>query len=777
MTWVGVTPHVAALHVLRAMFPEGTRLSSDLTPAQISGVEHARHALASRGLVLIADVVGSGKSFIALQLIREALAANQPVLLTTPAALGPGWRRLLGRPMPVDWLSHTRLALDDDRVQAIGRPQWIVVDEAHAFRNPATRRYRTLARLAVSARLVLLTATPINNSLLDLYFLLRLGLGDGAFADRGVRHLGEAMRSAAARNGQLSPTLRGALDSVVIRRGRETLREAGLGELRFPRRAPPVAVQYRLDETHHAIVGNALKSISELQFAAFDSEQRSNASALLSMTLVKRLESSLAAFAASLASLIRFHALFLESLAAGRVLRPTEVRGIVDQLLLAPLLGAPLARSIDREHLRMAVGADLHRLLVLRDQLRPNSITDRKMEALCRLLDGALCGRRVLLFTEFRETASALWTRLRGRGGVARIDGSSAWLGAGRASRLEVVRRFAPHSNGARPPPAREQVQLLIATDVLSEGLNLQDADTVVSYDLPWNPVRLIQRVGRIDRLGSPHDLVWCYHFLPDRHLEDYLALVRRLCTKLEVIRAGLGEEEVVLGVTDAAFLDRLVRGDASVLEEPATMDHWSDMRASIPASAALPLGGVPVAQLPGAPDAVVLVLGAPPPIRFMRIQRGRLESLSVSEAAGLVRSALGLTTGQLFLDPCILEHSLSRLQRNLSRPAALRAGSVAGLAGRRVLQLARTCGDSDALALRADQLLERLAEGLRSGEEVAVRAWVSRSRLPAAAQVGSLLDELESCLGAVPESTGVRDSVIAAFVLREAVVGLTHPP
>jgi hypothetical protein len=751
------------------MFPESTPASSELMPAQHSGVEQARQALASRGLVVIADVVGSGKSFIALQLIREALADRQRVLLTTPAALGPGWRRLLGKPMPVDWLSHTRMSLDDDRVQSIGCPQWIVVDEAHAFRNPATRRYRTLARLAVSARLVLLTATPINNSLLDLYFLLRLGLGDGTFVDRGVPHLGEAMRAAADRNGQLSPALRAALDSVVVRRSREALRRAGLGELRFPRRAPPVAVRYTLDDAHYGLVASSIKSISELQFAAFDTTQGGSSGALLAMTLLKRLESSLAAFSASLASLIRFYTLFLEGLAAGRVLRPGDVRGLADQFLLAPLVGAPLPRSIDARRLRMAAGADLHHLLILRDLWGSNSIADRKLDALCQLLDGTLKERRVLLFTEFRETASALWARLRSRSGVARIDGSAAWLGAGRASRLEVVHRFAPRSNGARPPPAREQVQLLIATDVLSEGLNLQDADTVVSFDLPWNPVRLIQRVGRIDRLGSPHEVVECYHFMPDQHLEDYLALVRRLCTKLEVIRAGLGEDEVVLGTSDASFLDRLVRGDATVLEAEAVgMDHWAELRVAPRANVVIPPDRVPVARLPGNGHAIVLVLGAPPPVRFLWIDGGQTRSLSAQESSVLIADALQLTIGQRLPNPHDLDDALARLDSSFGQRAELRASSVAGLAARRVLQLVRASADSDVLTRRADSLLGRLARGLRTGEEVAVRAWVrhSRTRPGGNGHVGRLLDELEGCLGALPGPTDVRDSVIAAFVI-----------
>jgi hypothetical protein len=391
------------------------------------------------------------------------------------------------------------------------------------------------------------------------------------------------------------------------------------------------------------------------------------------------------------------------------------------------------------------------------------------MDALCELLDGLLNGHLVLLFTEFRETASALWARLRSRGGVARIDGSSAWLGAGRASRLEVVRRFAPRSNGAHPPPMREQVRLLIATDVLAEGLNLQDADTVISYDLPWNPVRLIQRVGRIDRLGSQHDLVGCYNFMPDRHLEDYIALVRRLSTKLEVIRGGLGEEEVVLATADTAFLDRLVRGDPTVLEESTEPpDVWSELRPAARVGGVLQLDGLPVAELPGAQDAVVFALGGPP-VRFVRIQQGQVRTLVGLEASQLVRTALNVTDGQSDASAQQVEDALAALDRQFNQSAALQASSAAGQVGRRVLQLVRVCPDSEVVTRRADALLRRLAQGLRTGEEASASAWASRShgRTSGCVEVTAMLEDLERCLGLATEPKALSNSVLAAFVIR----------
>jgi superfamily II DNA/RNA helicase len=177
--------------------------------------------------------------------------------------------------------------------------------------------------------------------------------------------------------------------------------------------------------------------------------------------------------------------------------------------------------------------------------------SDHKLEKLVELLEGPLSGRKVLVFTEFKDTARYVYHQLKHKPYVAQIDSESARLGLERASRREVIERFAPRSNELPDPPRRERVELLIATDVLSEGLNLQDASVVVSYDLPWNPVRLMQRVGRVDRLGSQSDFIELYHFIPARALDQLLGLMSRLATKVSTIGTALGLDYPVLATPE----------------------------------------------------------------------------------------------------------------------------------------------------------------------------------------------------------------------------------
>ncbi len=624
-------PDVVAATILTARFPEVLREDDgsaggpanadsgqpalrpvfDLADFQRDAVARARAVLARRGGVLIADSVGLGKTYMGLALAGEAGDRGEAVLVATPAALrrvwAPGMRRL-GRRGTVHWTSHTRLSRGLHDPGALGELGLIVVDEAHAFRNPATRRYRALAELCADARVVLLTATPVNNALADLYALIRLFAHDAAFADLGVPDLRAAFREAAgavpaARRtpavlqdpGPVLPVLQ----DVVIRRTRPFVRDhygavrlpGEEGVLRFPRRAPPRIVRYDLlPDGGFTALAHDLAALSFAALAAASGggrgagrdrvaapegavAERVPVAELARLGLLKRLESSLAAFRTSAARQTRFHEAFLEALRAGRLLtaRSHRADGDGDQLVLTPLTATPLPRGTDPARLARRAEADLARLR------RMTAAADRALEAgegklaaLRRLLEDE-AGARVVVFTEFRDTAAHLWRNLAGGHRVGRVDGAGAWLGTERAGRRQVIERFAPRANGAREPPARERVDLLIATDVLAEGLNLQDAARVVCYDLPWNPVRLIQRVGRVDRLGSQHDAVHAWCFTPAVELEAMLGLVARVRAKLATLRAAVGLEAPVLddtGDADLHVIRRLAGGDPGLLDD-----------------------------------------------------------------------------------------------------------------------------------------------------------------------------------------------------------------
>lgn len=523
------------------------------------------------------------------------------------------------------WTSHTRLGRGTAPEALQQGLDLVVIDEAHAFRNPHTRRYRALAEVTRTARLVLLTATPINNSPADLYHLIRLFAGDGDFHDLGIPDLRETFRAAATapHTGQAAPSLQPLMAEIMIRRTR-TLVGYGMGAdttveptakvaaprpdltearsgpdvagtaLRFPHRAPPRAVRYALDQVYDGFLPELAATLADLtlapfRLAAYGANLPGTATnapdELIRIGLMKRLESSLAAFRASIARQLRFTTAFLASLERGLLRLPADQRTLFArgdetgaQLSLEELTLRPLPPGLDLARLRDDANSDRQRLDTLHRRLAalssencqmpapkssgtgrppgphrhvaaaPGRSCDPKLARLLMLLDDELRGEKVVVFTEFRETARYLWRALRARGATALIDGGGAFLGNGPAGRQEVIARFAPHANHAPPPPPHERVDLLLATDVLAEGLNLQDARIVISYDLPWNPVRLMQRIGRVDRIGSPHQTVFPYHFLPDHGLDELLRLVDRLQLKLTGIRQTIGEEFVMMG-------------------------------------------------------------------------------------------------------------------------------------------------------------------------------------------------------------------------------------
>ena len=172
---------------------------------------------------------------------------------------------------------------------------------------------------------------------------------------------------------------------------------------------------------------------------------------------------------------------------------------------------------------------------------------DAKLEALKQLLAKDLKGQKVIVFTYYRDTARYLYRELGGDRGedfrkqagepsIRRMDG-----GASPAERSRLIQAFAPQSNN-RPDlvGSDSEVDILVSTDVLSEGQNLQDCGVLVNYDLHWNPTRMVQRAGRIDRIGSKHSLLWVHNMFPEEGLERLLGLVESLSRKItDIDRTG----------------------------------------------------------------------------------------------------------------------------------------------------------------------------------------------------------------------------------------------
>lgn len=630
-----------------------------LTMFQRHGVWRARRILQDYGGVVVADEVGLGKTFIAGEILSAAAKDFKRSLLVVPAALRRGWDRFLndhniGR--FVELVSYDELARDRQFHDPARRPLaaratlqqdiavygLVVVDEAHNYRNPnAPYRAEVLKKLLAGQRkdLVLLTATPVNNSLWDLYQLMRYFLRQhGALAARGIPDYRARFKDAARQDpAALSPdTLYPVIDAVTVKRTRAFVRRYYAGdEIRGPDgvmrpivfpQAVPITVRYDLDRMAPGLfdaVADALDPVNGADLLAFaryapaafrrdrdaeDTEAAEGAAGLLRSGLLKRFESSAHAFRLSLERMVREHELFLAALARGKVLSTAFLRELsADDEGFEEVLDAAGAEEdaagYDVVALRAAVERDAAILRGLAGRLAAvRGAEDPKLATLVEALAAiaaqaradagtdaeARRNRKVLVFSYFADTVAwlrdALADRIAAdprlapyRGRIAAVAGSG--LENEEASRNRAVWGFAPESSD--PPPGQtDDYDLLVTTDVLAEGMNLQQCRHIINYDLPWNPMRLVQRHGRIDRIGSPHRRVFLRTVFPADRLDALLALQARILRKLHQAARSIGVATLPVDGPEAgaqvfaetrAEIERLARGDGTLFEQGGT--------------------------------------------------------------------------------------------------------------------------------------------------------------------------------------------------------------
>ena len=314
-----------------------------------------------------------------------------------------------------------------------------------------------------------------------------------------------------------------------------------------------------------------------------------NLRGLMRVMLFKRFESSVHAFRETVALLLRMHTAFLDALEQGIVPAGEEARRLLyesdqdeEQDLfdaLQAVSGRYRAADFDLDRLRSDITQDvtvLGEMLEMVEPITPNR--DAKLQTLrAWLARPPLQGNKVLIFTQYAHTAQYLVDSLvassSGPDGGGQPDPVIEVIYSREKSKAEIVGRFAPRANPEqRLPAGAREIQTLIATDVLSEGLNLQDCARVVNYDLHWNPVRLIQRFGRVDRIGSEHDEVFAFNFLPETELERNLGLTQTLAHRIEEIHETIGEDAAILDPTERlnqeAMYTIYAEGDLGQYEE-----------------------------------------------------------------------------------------------------------------------------------------------------------------------------------------------------------------
>jgi superfamily II DNA or RNA helicase len=552
-----------------------------LTEFQREAYDYAKSILSKYGGVFLADVVGLGKTFIALALLSHLQRRyNEHAVVIAPPSVLPAWAELANEfRIEIATVSLGKL----EELERFADREIVVVDESHNFRNKGTLRSEVIREWlrpggveAASRKAILLSATPQNNDATDLENQINFFPDNRARLPYRGEGLSAFLREVSA--GRASPVE--LLQQVVVRRTRNYIRERhpsaklrvllGPGRyeerpLVFPTRVSgeEQCLRYSLDRTYGGdFFDEVLGAIGTMRYpmqglGAYVLESKAadprvaglrragtSVRGLFRVLLLKRLESSTHALHTTLGRLADKLVKARERVEQGVGLEApgrAQSSDELDEVAWREQRILPLD-LFDTERLLEDVDADQATLGRLLDGL--GTLMRSPDEKLLRL-EAYLGGRaprqhRTLVFTQFAHTAEYLADALGSRFGRTEVvTGSSGGV-------MKKARRFAPLANRVEVPEDK-QIDLLITTDTLSEGVNLQDADTLINYDLHWNPLRLIQRAGRIDRIGSEHEEIHIASFLPQRALEANLRLEAVLRRRIQEFIAAFGEDSAVL--------------------------------------------------------------------------------------------------------------------------------------------------------------------------------------------------------------------------------------
>lgn len=607
---------------------------------------------------ILADSVGLGKTFTALAVIKYYELRNKSVLVLCPKKLSNNWLTynsplktniLAGDRLNYTVLNHTDL--QRTRGESYGMPlnhvEWgnfdlIVIDESHNFRNnkpgeeEKESRYEKLmnkvVRAGVKTKVLMLSATPVNNRFSDLRNQLALAYeGESETLQKKLRTentIEEIFRQAQAaftRWSKSPPEERTPeailksldfeffelLDSVTIARSRRHIEAhydtSAIGT--FPTRLPPLSYRPPLtDRPDVPPFDEIYNQLSELELACYtpandllpsrrskyeqsygdDLEgisrnvsltgQQKGIKALMTVNLLKRLESSVHSFRITLGKLAKNNEIALQKIADFKAGKSVSTFAThleddfdpedddlpdVDEASLGGKANISLA-DMDLPSWKRKLEADLtiiRALLVEMEKVTPGH--DKKLQHLLTHIQQKVenpinsGNKKILLFTAFADTADYLYECIAdghlARFGLhtGRVTGTTSpktTLGKGYDFQT-VLTLFSPIAKDKDLilPDEPHEIDLVIATDCISEGQNLQDCDYLINYDIHWNPVRIIQRFGRVDRIGSPNDCIQLVNYWPDISLDEYINLKERVENRMVIVDVtGTGSDNVL---------------------------------------------------------------------------------------------------------------------------------------------------------------------------------------------------------------------------------------
>ncbi|MDP3028144.1 MAG: helicase-related protein [Deltaproteobacteria bacterium] len=555
---------------------------------QEQAVLNAKKILLEYGGVFISDVVGLGKTYISAmlagQLDGRTLVIAPPVLLEKS---NPGsWPNVFSDfRVSADFESLGKL--DDLLNRGTEKYTNIIIDEAHRFRTETTITYEKLAEICRGKRVILVTATPYNNAPKDILSLLKLfqkakkstipNLPDleGFFSrlDRKLKKL-DRQKDYDKYIGTVKENAREIREKVLkylmVRRTRTEIEkyfsdDITIQGLKFPNVEKPVPLFYELNEKEDEIFNKTIGLIAQkFKYARYmpmlyyqgkvdqlERQSQRNMGRFMKILLVKRLESSFFAFRNSVDRFLHSYETFIKEFDDGNVYVSKKHTNKIFEMLendddeaVQRLIDEGKAERYTSSEFMTGFRDDLqhdHDVLLEIKKLWTHIDRDPKLLKFLRGLstDSGLRENHLIIFTESKETANYLFKNLQQK----YPDRVLCYTGdSGEATRDKVIENF-----DARARHPKDDYRILVSTEVLAEGVNLHRSNTVINYDIPWNPTRMMQRVGRINRVDTPFDKIHTFNFFPTTQSNDQIKLKEAAEAKINAFLTLLGGDADLL--------------------------------------------------------------------------------------------------------------------------------------------------------------------------------------------------------------------------------------
>ena len=588
-TWYknDITPYEMFLKTLYEFFKEELVEKDILLPKnnemklqyQIDAVVQAKQKLDAYNGVFISDVVGLGKTYIC-SMLASTFEYDSYKLIVCPPVLIDYWNDVLNDFNVKNFKVISIGKLKNIIKEGVEKYKYIFVDEAHRFRNSNTESFKDLHHICFGKKVILITATPINNYTTDIENQIYLFQPKHNGTINGIKNISAFFNDLKIKLSKFelnspeyyeqlrenSEVIRDRLiREIMIRRTRSEIEKYYSEDLAkqgivFPKVNKPEKIIYEFDKNIDTIFNKTILMIKNLKYSRYisikyliDKDKKesinigqTNILGFIKTILLKRLESSFYAFIMTLKRFISSYETFIEMFNSGTIyvgknsyntynIQNSESIDIFFDLLNKDKLYKFSSKDFN-DNLIIDLKQDLEDLKIILS-MWINIKYDPKIEELQKTMinNPILNNKKIIIFTESLETSEYLYEKLE------KVYNKRVVLFNGKSNKK--MKKDIELSFNPKYGEQTNKYDILITTDVLSEGINLHNSNIIINYDLPWNPTKIMQRVGRINRIGSKYDNIYIFNIFPTSQTSEILPIQDRIILKLQAFHDTLGDD------------------------------------------------------------------------------------------------------------------------------------------------------------------------------------------------------------------------------------------